>query len=342
VTNSSNVPPPPLVQSGIGDQAELWATWLYEALRCEMIEGRGPEAYGAYAATVLAGDTLSDGLRRVANSLGTIGNAIFAEACPKVLERLDFSDKPQIKIATVILELSRAVGATRSLRELARKANKFPVDQWPGAFFQVALELTRVLALNDGANAAALLRHLVTSAGNFPIHQSSQTLVALATAAPEDIANHWNLLSNYLEQALGNKDGTLSDREEKLRHGRRKDLLDELIARVPQKKLLSFRQLTMSADGAVIPQWWLDTLAQAPDDVREAIRSDLNISTRSPMPTFQGNAERTQTFQQKDRVVPSWRRPSVNHKRSHKSIAEALGFKPKAVPNRKITVAAEI
>jgi hypothetical protein len=316
VTEKRKSPKLPVAVSAFQQDAERWAEWIEASVRAELFQGKGASAYGEFAAQVMSGESTSDGLRLVANSMGDNGQEIFAAACPRIIEHLSFSSDADLRVAAIVLELSRYMGSIAVLRELARKSHLYPVETWPSSFFQTALEFARLSSGRDGARSAELIYHMVRSSKNFPSHQSFRTLVALSEAVPESLSDHFILLRKHLNSILGSDEGSIGAAEENRRLELRVELLRQLDQRVPNKA--SFALSSFSSRGTeATPQWWLDTIAQTCDltHISQAISKELKlerafqpltISDRSAVQTLQPRVPKD-NFRFKNRTASSLR-----------------------------------
>jgi hypothetical protein len=239
------------------------ADWLVLSIRSHLLGGQGMQAYGDSASTILRGEDLPHGLMLLAESKGEVTRTRFVAACPRAIESLDFTRDADLRIADVLLRFALNVGATGTLEVLARKAGTVSPDEWPDDFFQLSLQLARTFPSRDGASASVLLRHLIASKQKFPVLQVGQTLEALAVAAPEQFADHWTLLAKPLEAKFGTLNYICQERQEERRYKLRDDLLERLIAHVPDKGLLLLDAPDTSGSIVEAPQWWRDTLMRS-------------------------------------------------------------------------------
>jgi hypothetical protein len=303
--------------------------WLKIGMLEYMFEGAGREAFpGAENFIDQQQGSVADDLAAVVKALGARDQETFRSACAIALRSLDFDSEHDALFATELLRLGAQIRALGLLKVLAEKAFRIPATEHTLALYELAFEVARDLADLKSPDAANCLYHLIRCSGYFRPALAGRALIALTEADPEHFAKHYYSLREALDQSFGYDANVAENRH---RQSKRHELVEDILALLPDQKLLVYACKPEPVPRAAVANWWLSTLKK---DFVNTYRQLLGyVRTTEAGPVFSGRLERA--YPSVQRKAPS---PDLDLDRDKsqflKAVADALGFS-EAMPRGK-------
>jgi hypothetical protein len=234
------------------------ARWLKLGLLEYMFEGHGRHAFpGVENFIEQQGGSIADDLAAIVKELGARDQETFRSACAIVLRSLDFGDERDAIFAKELLRLGAQVRALGLLRVLAEKAFRISDGEHTRSLYELAFEVARDLSDLRSPDAADCLYHLIRCSGFFRPALAGRALVALTEADPENFAKHYDRLYGELDESYGYDPVELHD---PVKQEERQELLEDIIAILPNQKLLLHPCRPGPGPRPEVTNWWLNTL----------------------------------------------------------------------------------